>query len=181
MPVKVRCPSCEKVLSVPDTARGKAVKCPGCESRVPVPADSPAAAAPAKAGAVKTAAKPAAAKKKAADDDGDSFLSGLDLSKAEDSSVKVCKKCGHKLDEEDEECPECGTMVGTGQLSRAARKARSKGRGPDQDLFFANIFKDSWNFYKKNFSLALRSSMIAMGFGTVSLVLMIAQAWCAML
>src|SRR5690348_15505967 len=68
MPVKVRCPSCEKVLNVPDTARGKAVKCPACEARVPVPAES-AAAAPAKAGAVKTAAKPAAAKKKAVEDD----------------------------------------------------------------------------------------------------------------
>lgn len=46
MPVRVRCPQCEKVVNAPDAARGKAVKCPECEARIPIPlADDEAAAA----------------------------------------------------------------------------------------------------------------------------------------
>ncbi len=45
MAVKVRCPTCERVLNAPDAARGKAVKCPDCETKVKVPSGDSAAAA----------------------------------------------------------------------------------------------------------------------------------------
>ena len=43
MPVKLKCTNCEKVLSVPDAARGKAVKCPECQTRLAVPEDDDSA------------------------------------------------------------------------------------------------------------------------------------------
>lgn len=64
MPIRVKCESCKKTLSVKDHLAGKKIKCPVCQSVVVVSASSPAPAAkPASAAAVK---KPAAVAKPAA-------------------------------------------------------------------------------------------------------------------
>lgn len=172
MPVRVRCPQCEKVVNAPDAARGKAVKCPECESRIPVPAGDaePGAAKPSrparpaekaearpkssKSESTKSSTKPAAVKKKPVDDD-DDFLAKLDLKRAEDRNAKVCPKCGHEVDEEDIECPACGIDLQTGGLGKAARKARMK--GPDPADFYATAWKEGAAFVKANFGLAISS------------------------
>lgn len=49
--VRMICPNlkCRKVLSVPDTARGKKVRCRGCGMRVQIPVKAAVASAPAPA------------------------------------------------------------------------------------------------------------------------------------
>jgi len=171
MPVRVRCPKCEKVVNAPDAARGKAVKCPECESRIPVPtgdedsatAKSSRPAKPAEKSAVKTpSSKPdsgkgttkSAGKKKPADE-GDDFLAKLDLNRAEDRHAKVCPKCGQDVDEEDLECSACGVDLQTGGLGKAARKARMK--GPDPADFYSLAWKDGAEFVKLNMTLTLNT------------------------
>jgi hypothetical protein len=147
MPVKVKCSTCQKVLSVPDSARGKAVKCPVCETRIPVPADT--GDSPAK--------KPAKAAKKDADDD---FLGSLDLRNVEDRKARVCPKCGcdlKNLDEDETECPDCGYDTATGGMGAAAKKRALK--GPDPDKFFKGLWTDGWKFVGRNKGLAFRSIM----------------------
>ena len=39
--MKIKCPSCAKVLNVPESAQGKSVKCP-CGTQIKVPAAAPA-------------------------------------------------------------------------------------------------------------------------------------------
>lgn len=46
MPIRVKCQSCKKTLSVKDHLAGKKIKCPVCEQVVPIPAASDAAASP---------------------------------------------------------------------------------------------------------------------------------------
>ena len=163
MPVRVRCPQCEKVVNAPDAARGKAVKCPECEARIPVPAAAgEAPAAPSKGAPAKTATKPAAKptakasppKSKSADDDPD-FLAKLDLSRSEDRNTKVCPKCGQEVEEEDLECANCGVDLQTGGLGKTARKARMKGADPND--FYSKVWKDGWEFVKENFGIAINS------------------------
>lgn len=144
MAVKVKCSTCQKVLSVPDSARGKAVKCPACETRIPVPAGE--AEAPAK--------KPVKAKK----GDDDEFLASLDLRNAEDRKARICPKCGcdlKHLDEDETECPECGYDTAVGGIGAAATKRAM--RGPDPDKFFKGLWNDGWRFVMKNKGIALRS------------------------
>ncbi len=94
MPVKVRCPTCEKELNAPESARGKAVKCPGCDTKVKVPAGDaagegrtgPPQLSPAD-GATKTRAK------KSAEADSTDFLAKLDLDEVADSSEAMCPRC----------------------------------------------------------------------------------------
>ena len=160
MPVRVRCPQCEKVINAPDAARGKAIKCPECQGRVPVPAAGSESASPTKGTpdkpVGKSAAKPAAkappAKKKSADDDED-FLAKLDLSRSEDRSTKVCPKCGTEVDEEDTECASCGVDLQTGTLGKTARKARMKGADPND--FYGKAWKDGYEFVKENIGIAI--------------------------
>src|SRR5207245_2925023 len=83
MAVKVRCPTCEKVLNAPDAARGKAVKCPGCETRIKVPAGDSPAGESGKSASRKSSAKAPA--RKADDSESSAFLSRLDLDKVADS------------------------------------------------------------------------------------------------
>ena len=48
--MKIKCPACSKVLSIPDSAAGKVVKCPcGKQLRAPAASGAPAAARPAAA------------------------------------------------------------------------------------------------------------------------------------
>ena len=88
MPVKVRCPTCEKVLNAPETARGKAIKCPGCETKVKVPAGD---AAGGDRGAIpagkRSTKKPA---KKAADSDDDDFFWPISISIRSSIAVRRC-------------------------------------------------------------------------------------------
>lgn len=169
MPVRVRCPQCEKVVNAPDAARGKAVKCPECEARIPVPAAGEAAPAPTKGAPTKSAegrstAKPAAsskpapkgspAKSKSAGDD-DDFLAKLDLSRSEDQNTKVCPKCGQEVQEEDQECSNCGVDLQTGGLGKTARKARMKGADPND--FYSKVWKDGWEFLLLNIGITVNS------------------------
>ncbi|MGB7346061.1 MAG: hypothetical protein WBD20_17720 [Pirellulaceae bacterium] len=58
--MKIKCPGCGKVLSIPEAAAGKIVKCPcGKQLRAPGGAKSPAAAAKPTAAPKKAAARPA--------------------------------------------------------------------------------------------------------------------------
>ena len=141
MPVKIRCKGCQKVLNVPDRARGKAIKCPACETVLRIPAATAAAAAPA-------ADRPTAAPAVERDD----FLAGVDLRRAVDSRVRVCVKCGAEADEEVVDCPECGHNVDTGVMSDYIRKKRER-RGPDPEEFWGvmgllfSLGYDGWYWY----------------------------------
>lgn len=172
MPVKVKCSNCEKVLSVPDTARGKAVKCPNCETRIPIPAAA-------------TSAKPAAAKPKvkkaAAPVDSEFALATFDMRRAEDTSARICAKCGFDMkyqDEEDTECPECGYDSGVGGQGAKARK-RSL-RGPDPADFYPRLFRSSWKFVGKNHKLAIRSSIYTLVATTFTLLCLFLFLWISM-
>jgi DNA-directed RNA polymerase subunit M/transcription elongation factor TFIIS len=145
MAVKVRCPGCQKVLTAPDEARGKAIKCPACETRVPIPSGSGGAAKPAK-------------KKAASVVEDESGLASLDLRNVEDAEARVCPKCGHDMqyqDEEETECPKCGYDTASGGLGEKARKKRLK--GPDPDKFYEGLWKKNWKFVFRNQGLAWRT------------------------
>lgn len=154
MPVKVRCSSCDKVLTVPDAARGKAVKCPQCDERITVPTgDSQVTKA-----AEKTKKKPAAKENKPIDSE--DALASLDLRRAEDANARICSKCGfdmEDLDEEETECPKCGFDVESGGLGIKARKKQMK--GPDPADFFPGLAKGAWSFVFKNQMLAWRTAV----------------------
>lgn len=159
MPVKVKCRGCEKVLNVPDKARGKSVRCPNCETVLKIPAGQSASSGQRK--------KPSAArpKQRAAvpRDDDDDFLGGVDLRRAVDRHVRVCIKCGAEapeVDEDEEElvdCPECGHNIDTGVMSEYIRKKRTR-RGPDPEEFWGVIWTEPWQFLKKNIKLVLRTA-----------------------
>ena len=142
MPVKVRCPSCEKVLTAPDAARGKGIRCPGCQTKVPVPA-KPIVAVP---------------KKKKAPASSSDFLANFDVSKAEDRNVRLCPKCGTEAQDEEIYCGNCGVDVNTGVLPERTRRKQAM-KGPDQEEFYKGAWKDSWQFLKKNKSLAIRTTV----------------------
>jgi ribosomal protein L40E len=151
MAVKVRCPTCEKVLNAPDAARGKAVKCPDCDTKVKVPAgDGGGSASPAR-----SVKKPAS---KAVDSDENSFLDDLDLDKVADSSHAMCPKCGASLPEDATECPKCGVDPETGQLSARAKKRKGM-KGPDPALFYKLAWTDSWAFMLLNWPVAVRTGV----------------------
>ncbi len=164
MAVKVRCPGCEKVLTVPDTARGKAVKCPSCQERISVPA--------AKEG---PPAKSAKTKKPVAAADSEESLLSFDLSKAEDADARVCFKCGYDmtyLDEETTECPQCGMDIATGDLGEKARKRAMK--GPDPDKFYSTIWGDQWKFVFRHQGLAWRT----VAYVLIASIFMFSMAFC---
>lgn len=148
MPVKIRCKGCEKVLNVPDKARGKSIRCPNCETVLRVPARK----APAQA-AKERAPQPV---RQAVDDD--DFLGGMDLRRAADTRVRVCVKCGTEVDEETIDCPECGHNVDTGIMSEKVRRKRER-KGPDPDDFWSVAWSGSFKFLGKNVPLAMRIGM----------------------
>lgn len=150
MSIKVKCPGCTKVLTVPDAARGKAVKCPSCETRVPVPK-----------GEGEAAAKTAKSKKPAGPLEEEIALATLDLRKMEDRKARLCPKCGYDMtylgdeDEEITECPQCGWDIAEGGLGEKARKKALK--GPDPDQFYHGLWKNAWKFVFDNYFLAFRT------------------------
>lgn len=154
MPVKVRCSSCDKVLTVPDTARGKAVKCPECDTRIPVPTGDSQVN---KAASSKPKKKPAAAKS-AKPVDSEDALATLDLRRAEDTNARICSKCGfdmYEVDEEETECPKCGFDIEAGGMGVKARKRALK--GPDPADFYPGLAKNAVKFLSKNQMLAWRT------------------------
>lgn len=155
MPVRVRCPECEKVVNAPDAARGKAVKCPQCQTRISVPASEEESSSKGKAAkpAAKSSVKPAAKKKAAPESD--EFLAKLDLSRSEDRNTRVCPKCGTVVDEEDLECAACGVDLQTGGLGKTAKKARMKWADPND--FYPLAWKDGAAFVRENFQLIVKS------------------------
>lgn len=166
MPVKIKCNFCEKVLVVPDAARGKAVKCPSCQNRLVIPAAteasaakaSPAKAVPAKASPSKVAAAKSKKEKDIEPVDSEDALAKLDFSRAEDKNARICIKCGYDMkyqDEEETECPQCGYDIEEGGLGVKARKKAMK--GPDPADFYPGLFTQSWAFVGKNQKLALRT------------------------
>lgn len=163
MPVKVKCSGCDKVLSVPDAARGKAVKCPACQTRIAIPAESAAAKpAAAKTEGAKSTAKPAAAKPKAKKPakpaDSEFALMSFDMKRAEDTAARVCPKCGFDMkyqDEEDNECPECGFDTSVGGMGVKAKKRAMKGQDPAD--FYPNLVSNGGKFLSKNISIAFRT------------------------
>lgn len=148
MPVKIRCNGCQKVLNVPDRARGKAIKCPNCQTVLKIPAAT--AAAKAAAGADRPPAAPAVER--------DDFLAGMDLRRAEDTRVRVCIKCGAEVDEEVVDCPECGHNVDTGVMSDYMRKKRER-KGPDPEEYWGMAWTGSFKFLKENIPLVFRTAM----------------------
>lgn len=143
MPIKVRC-ECGAGLTVPDSAAGKRIKCKKCGSPVAVPGG----------GQRKKAARKKAARPKA-DVHDDDFFSQLDLGGADHEDHRICPKCAAEVDEMDIECPECGINLETGQLSAKQKKKRKRG-GPDPDLYYKLAWTDSWEFFKKNWTLGMK-------------------------
>ena len=171
MPVRMRCPECEKVLNVPDKARGRSIKCPQCEFRIKVPAG--------KGGAGK---RPAGQRPKkrpqrsAADEDGDIF-DNLDLRQAEDRHVQLCPKCAAEVDEDDIECPECGVDLETGKLSEQQRKKRER-KGPDPQKFYSVAWSDPFEYMLQNWKICLKLGWVLAICMSFAMVCFINQQWC---
>jgi DNA-directed RNA polymerase subunit RPC12/RpoP len=176
MPVKVRCSSCDKVLTVPDAARGKAVKCPQCDTKIAVPAgdaDDSKVIKPKK----KPAAAAAAAKPKKRVDSEDALMA-LDLRRAEDTNARICSKCGfdmHELDEEETECPKCGFDIEAGGMGAKARKRAL--RGPDPADFYPGLAKNAGKFVGKNILLAWRTDAYTLVCLLISLFCVFMYLW----
>lgn len=178
MSLKVKCPGCTKMLTVPDAARGKAIKCPNCEVRVPVPSGEEEAPAASSA----KAKKPVKSAKPVEDESG---LAKLDLRKAADHEASVCPKCGYDMDlvntDEDSEvteCPQCGWDVAEGGLGEKARKKALK--GPDPDKFYQGLWRNSWKFVKENYFLAFRTYGYTMAASLIMFFSIFMYLWISM-
>jgi hypothetical protein len=174
MPVKVRCPGCQKVLNAPDAARGKAVKCPDCEAKVRVP-EAGEGAKTAVAG--KPGGKGSAKGPSRAESEEENLLSALDLSKVEDTRFTVCPKCGREIPDDARECPKCGVDPTTGRLSKAAVK-RATLKGPDPAFYWKAAWADSWAFTLENMPIVLRTMMYTIGFGAAAGGCGFMVTWC---
>ena len=156
MPVKIRCRGCEKILNVPDKARGRVIKCPQCETKLKVPGGegkvSPKRDQPA-AGQQKRKKVKAAAKPPGSDSD---FFANLDLGQADHHEDRVCPFCAADLSDETDVCPECGMNTATRQMDAKVAKQRSR-QGPPASAFYKEAWGDSFRFIKENKSLALRT------------------------
>ena len=203
MPVKLKCPSCQTVLTVPDQARGKAVKCSNCGNAIKVPgakAASPEEAPPAAAarsttakgaGSRGNAASPSAGRgnaapekrtsrtrpKAAGEDAGDDFLDNFDLNRLEDRNTRVCPRCGTVVAAEDVDCPKCGADLTTGGLGTAqrARKGR-KGAAPAE--YYQQALKNSLAYVKTRQGLIWKSVLIFWVFLTINFLSRLMGAWC---
>jgi ribosomal protein L40E len=172
MAVKVKCPTCDKVLNAPDAARGKAVKCPECETKVKVPAEGGSGRTTPRPSGPKTAKKPAPGSEST------EFLAGLDFSKMVDSSSQICPKCGAEIPDDQTECPKCGVDISTGQLSAAAKKRKSR-KGPDPAEYYSAAWTDSWAFMKENARVAVRTGLYLILFELAAVGSFGMFRWCA--
>jgi len=160
MPLKVRCPSCERILNVSDRARGKAVKCPDCGTAVRVPA----------AKLAKKAVAPPPSSSMA--------IANLDLDRLEDTATRICPKCSAEVSLEDEECPECHVNLATGTLSEKNRVELSR-KGPNPKLYYKEFFSDSSVFWKKNINLSLRLAGFSAAFTALYVACLFVSVWSA--
>lgn len=173
MPVKVRCTSCDKVLTVPDTARGKAVKCPACDTRIAVPTGDSQVTKPA---GDKPKKKPVAKASKPVDSE--DALASLDLRRAEDANARICSKCGYDmelLDEEETECPKCGFDIEAGGLGVKAKKRALK--GPDPADFYPGLAANAFKFVMKNQGLCWRTDLYTLICLVISLFCAFMYLW----
>ncbi|GAB4135082.1 MAG: hypothetical protein Tsb009_00930 [Planctomycetaceae bacterium] len=163
MPLKIRCRECEKVLNVPDKARGKAIRCPSCQTTLKIPAGNSTQKS-ARSRSVDEAPPPNRRRrpaKAAVASEMDDFLSGVDLRRAEDHRVRVCVKCGYEVPEPDEDedelidCPQCKHNIDTGIMSERMQKKLAR-RGPDPEEYWGMMWKGSFAFVKENARLAIR-------------------------
>ena len=137
MPVKVRCKGCQKVLTIPDKARGKKIRCPQCEMTIRVP----------------TVRQKKAASEKSSDEGG--VVAEIETSKAENTRMKTCPRCGAAAGEEDTDCPKCGRDLKTGKLSAAKKKLRADKVADPKD-FSKEARNSAWSFLFDNKGLAIR-------------------------
>jgi hypothetical protein len=166
MPVKVRCPGCERVVNAPDRARGKAVKCPQCGKAIRVPAEAAVSAAkPVK----KTASAPPS---------GSMVIANLDLDRLDDAQSRICPKCGSEVGPEDIECPECGVNLVTGMLSAQQQLERNR-VGPNPKKYYQEFFGDSLQFWKTNKKLSFDLAKFCLLFTAVGLFCAMTSVWCA--
>ena len=182
MPVKVKCTTCDKVLSVPDAARGKAVKCPQCDTRISVPAedDSDSSSSSSRPRPKSTTSKPKP-KKATQVIDSEEGLGNLDLRRAEDTEARICPKCGFDMqyhDEEDSECPECGYDTTAGGLGVRAKKRAMK--GPDPADFYPGLVKEAWKFVGRNIFLAWRTVLYTLVCLAIALSCAFLYLWISM-
>ena len=176
MPVKVKCSHCDKVLSAPDAARGKAIKCPQCQTRIAVPAEESSSKT-----SVKAATSKSKVKKPAAPVDSEAALATFDMRRAEDTEARICSKCGFDMkyqDEEETECPQCGYDPGAGGLGAKARKKAMK--GPDPADFYPGLFKQSWKFVGRNQLLAWRTVVYTLVCLLISMLCAFLYLWISM-
>ena len=147
MPVKVRCRQCEKVITVPDRARGKAIRCPDCKAPVKIPTGK---------------SRPRGRQKSQAEADDGSLFTSLDLSQAEDTEARLCPKCATEVSVEERTCPECHVDLQTGVISSRMQK-RLKRKGPNPALFYGAAWADSWRFMLSNQRLAIQTWIVNIG------------------
>jgi hypothetical protein len=166
MPVKVRCSGCERVLNVPDRARGKAVKCPQCGKPIRVPAEAAVSAAK----AVKKGAP--------APPSGSMVIAKLDLDRLDDAHARICPKCSADVAPEDIECPECGVNLVSGVLSAQQQVERNR-IGPNPKRYYQEFFSDSLQFWKKNKKLSFDLAKFCLLFTAVGLFCGMTSVWCA--
>lgn len=156
---KIRCNGCETVLNAPDKARGKVIACPKCGTKLKVPTDD--AAAPAR--------KPKAAARAAEKDDTVDF-GNLDLDRLQQEAEGggICPYCAAELTPEDPVCRKCGMNVEKGQMDAREHRRRSLKGGLDPNLLYTQGVKESWDFLKENFHMALRTGGIWALFATIN-------------
>lgn len=162
MPIKVRCPSCKKVLTAPDAARGKAVRCSGCQGVVKIPAN----ATPSEA--VKKREKPL--------DESTDLLLSIRAMDAVDKDSKVCPKCGADMEEEQTECHVCGIDITTGELGQTAQRARKK--GIDSGDFSKFVWSDAKKFVSKNKNLMFQTMRVTFFRLVVTILVFLLYLWC---
>ncbi|MEX0724798.1 MAG: hypothetical protein WD065_00930 [Planctomycetaceae bacterium] len=172
MPVKVRCPNCQKVIAAPDAAIGKAIRCPDCQEKIRVAAPSATKAKP------KPQAKPQSP---------EDHLLKIDLSKIEDEQVKFCVNCHAELpyiDEDDEDaptgpvvCEKCGVDQETGKLSKKFERIK-KLKGVDPDLFHKNLRQSSSKYVQDNAMFGLRTSAYMLVTSNLCFFFFFMLLWC---
>lgn len=167
MPIKVRCPSCKKVLTAPDAARGKAVRCSGCQGVVKIPAGAPEGSVPAK--------KQSQVKSEGLQESTE-FLLNLRAKDAVDKNSNVCPKCGADMEEDQTECSVCGIDITTGEMGRKAMRTQKKNL--EASDFSKFVWSDAKRFVGKNKNLMFQT----MGTTVLRLVMTICAflvyLWC---
>lgn len=140
MPVKARCPSCKKVLTLPDAARGKRAKCRHCGNPVPVPGG-------------KVRRTPAVRTAGGGDPD---LADALRIGSVEDQQRRVCPRCATVVGEDDIECPKCHVNLETGLLSKKMKVMLERG-GPDPDEYWGDLWRDGFQFLREHLRLGVQT------------------------